>query len=239
MVTPSGSQNVWKTTNPHNAMATTTPPSQAAAIARPRMSLSNSPAQNGWPVPSTRTRTPAAWTGGGFGLAAFARLAGFALRGISAAAAFTGAGALLGGVGEGATAGAGPGPAGGSSQGTRKIPAKFLPRPAGARTQGIRKLLDKFLRRRVGVETDGVRVGADETAPIDARRPARDVAAFERLEEADADLRIGRDRRQRDLPPLALAAQAYAERIGRQWCVDLLHGTSAVCKYESRSSSAQ
>src|SRR4051812_5671093 len=133
MVTPSGSQNVWKTTNPHNAMATTTPPSQAAAIARPRMSPSNSPAQNGWPVPSTRTRTPAAWTGGGFGLAAFAGLAGFASRGISAATAFTGAAAVLAGMDEGATAVPDAGSAAGSSRGSGNCSTNSFAVASGSR----------------------------------------------------------------------------------------------------------
>ena len=71
--------------------------------------------------------------------------------------------------------------------------------------------LEKLARDRVGIEADGGGIRPYERATVDADRPSRDVVSLERLEKLDADLAVRRDRRQGDLPALALAPKAAAK----------------------------
>ena len=103
----------------------------------------------------------------------------------------------------------------------------------GRRVERIRKLLEEFPGDRIRIEADRSRIGADERAAEDARRPPRDIAALERLEQPRTDFRVGRDGRQQDLSPLAFVAQARAQGHCRRSIVWRHWRCDSKCKFSS------
>ena len=75
----------------------------------------------------------------------------------------------------------------------------------------------------VGREADGVRVGANERAAKNPRRPVRDVVVLQLFQKRSMNLRLLRDRGQRNLLAFTLAPQTRAEalRHGQPYTVGL------------------
>ena len=64
------------------------------------------------------------------------------------------------------------------------------------RFSGVREVFEKLARDRVRVEADGLGIRANERAPENPGRPARNVVPFEPLKQGEADLGVRGDRRQ-------------------------------------------
>ena len=79
------------------------------------------------------------------------------------------------------------------------------------RFQGIRKLRHKLAGDGIGIEADRARICPDELPAKDSRGPPRHIAALERCEEGCADLRVGRNGREGNLPAFALLPQTGAQ----------------------------
>jgi hypothetical protein len=64
---------------------------------------------------------------------------------------------------------------------------------------------------KIGIEPYGTGVCANERAPINASGPSRHITAFERFEQADADLRAVGNCPQRDAASFPFALQPRSE----------------------------
>ena len=110
-------------------------------------------------------------------------------------------------------------PAGRRRVGKRQAKNRVRARFAGGRRvleriERIRKLLEELAQHRLGIDADGLGVRAHERSPKDAGGPARDIVAFESLEQGGAHFGGGGDRGEIDPPALARVAKASAEAPG-------------------------
>src|SRR5262249_18462381 len=75
----------------------------------------------------------------------------------------------------------------------------------------IREALQKLPGDGIRIEPDRLGVRADERPPEDAGRPTGDVVALKPRKERRADLGIGRNQFQRDLPALSFVPESRPE----------------------------